>query len=178
MFVPNYPFTFPETEIIKTSSVYANSRHHEGWIWHVHAWGLLFWAEYWVYLSFSPLGQENHVKPRFSWGGATISLPNLAGLGHSSQWHAGGAQWDRSAHPTWSQGGIHAFWVLAALFDRAPAAVPLPAHYQRAVLQSWIWPWDPPVLQPRALPQANGMKLGEKIKVHEIQGASEPWLCR
>lgn len=35
-----------------------------------------------------------------------------------------------------------------------------------------------PVLQPRALPQANGMKLGEKIKVHEIQGASEPWLCR
>lgn len=27
---------------------------------------------------------------------------------------------------------------LAALFDGAPAAVPLPARYQRAVLQSWI----------------------------------------
>lgn len=33
-------------------------------------------------------------------------------------------------------------------------------------------------LQPRALPQANCTKIGDKIKVHELQGASEPWLCR
>lgn len=33
-------------------------------------------------------------------------------------------------------------------------------------------------LQPRALPQANCTKIGEEMKVHELQGVSEPWLCR